>query len=98
MFFSWLDAREAKEFGIALARFYMDHLPLDPSVKQKRGSEEVVSILNKMARLISAFKQKRKLNFYKKAQLGNAFSWALADAGYDKETVDDLTRLLLLRL
>lgn len=95
--FGWLNAREAKDFGVSLARFYMERMPLDaPSGKLKRGGKRM-EVLAKMSLQIAQFKQSHKMNFYKKAQFGNAFRWALVDAGYNADDADDVTNYLLLR-
>lgn len=54
--------------------------------------------LNEMFRQIEKFKTEHQMNFYKKAKLGNAFKWALLEAGYNTEVVDNLTKELLLKL
>ena len=50
-----------------------------------------------MYQQMARFKLEHKLNIYKKAQLGNAFKWALKDAGYDPEFVDQLTKNMMLK-
>jgi hypothetical protein len=51
-----------------------------------------------MAEQIARFKQQQKLNTYKKAQLGNAFKWALIDASIEPEYADKLTQWLMLQI
>ena len=51
-----------------------------------------------MAEQIGDFKLENKLNLYKKAQLGNAFKWALLEAGYSGKDVDELTTALMHQL
>lgn len=98
MILSWFDAREAKKFGESLAQFFMERSPLDASDKNiKAAIKKRAELLNKMAQQIASFKTGRNLNVYKKAQLGNAFKWALKDAGYDAQYVDELTSWLSLR-
>ena len=51
-----------------------------------------------MAEQVSEFKLEHKLNFYKKAQLGNAFKWTLKEAGYTDEEINQLTGVLMRQL
>lgn len=98
MVLSWFDASEAKEFGGSLARFYIERIPLgDFSVKNKSVAKKHQEVVNKMFQQMTRFKLEHKLNIYKKAQLGNAFKWALTDAGYDAEFVDQFTKELMLK-
>jgi len=94
MLLRWFDAREAKEFGASLARFYIERLPPDAPNKPVKAQE----VLNKMLQQIARFKLQHKLNVYKKAQLGNAFQWTLKDAGYDPRFADTLTKELMIDL
>ena len=95
--FSWFDAKEARVFGETLASFFSERVPLNSDLKEKKFSAKAQQVLNKMSLQANQFKQGRKLNVYKKAQLGNAFKWKLRDAGYDHGYVDELTEWLMLR-
>lgn len=95
----WLNAKEATEFGAHLADFFIRRVPLvDSKNAQKTSMANKRAVLNEMFRQIEKFKTEHAMNFYKKAKLGNAFKWALLDAGYDSEIVDDLTKEVLLQL
>lgn len=95
--FSWLDAREAQKFGISLAEFFIERIPLEASNKKSKSMEKKQEVLNTMFSQIPPFKMKHKLNIYKKAKLGNSFKWKLLDANYDPALVDELTKLLMLK-
>jgi hypothetical protein len=97
MLFGWFNAREAKDFGVSLARFYMERIPLVTKPGRSKGKTKETEVLHKMALQIAQFTQNHKMNFYKKAQFGNAFRWALVDAGYDAAEADEVTNYLLLR-
>ncbi len=94
MLLSWFDASEAKEFGISLAKFYIERLPLDAPNKPVKAQETLTKMLQQVAR----FKLNHQLNVYRKAQLGNAFKWTLKDAGYDSHFADALTKELMIDL
>ncbi len=93
---AWFDAREAQEFGTALANFFIERVPLDSA--KKNSPKKRQETLNKMLTQLSVFKLKAKLNFYKKAKLWNAFKWALYEAGYDRIFADELTKELVTTL
>lgn len=98
MVLSWFDASEAKEFGASLAHFYIERIPLgDSGGKNKPIAKKQQEVVNKMFQQMARFKIDHRLNIYKKAQLGNAFKWALKDAGYDAEFVDQFTKELMLK-
>lgn len=94
---NWLDAREAHEFGITLAEFFMERIPLEQPHKKIKSLAKKQEVLDKMFSQLQLFKMKHQLNIYKKAKLGNAFKWKLLDADYDPALVDELTKVLLLK-
>ncbi len=96
--FGWLNATAAKEFGAGLAQFYIERIPVTQAVTEKKFATKSKDVFDKMALQVARFKEANQLNTYKKAQLGNAFKWALRDAGYDSAYVDRLTEWLVARL
>jgi len=96
---NWLDASAATKFGSDLAEFFIRRIPLvDSANTNKTSMANKRAALNEMFRQIEKFKIEHKMNFYKKAKLGNVFKWTLIEAGYNSEIVDDLTKKLLLKL
>ncbi len=98
MILNWFNAAEAKEFGGSLARFFAERIPSVKQFGDKAFEMKTDKILRQMTDQIVRFKQQRKLNTYKKAQLGNAFKWALRDAGIEPEYADKLTKWLMLQI
>lgn len=99
MLFSWFDAREAKKFGCSLAELLIQRLVLEgPSQNNRLSGKKHDAMLHTMLQRITSFKRDHKMNTYKKAQVGNAFKWALKDKGYDPEYVDHLTNWLMLKI
>ena len=98
MLFSWFDAGAAKQFGASLAQFYIDRIPADSAINEKKFAAKTKGVLDKMALQVGQFKEANRLNTFKKAQLGNAFKWALRDAGYERVYVDRLTEWLVARI
>lgn len=95
MVFGWFEAREAKEFGALLARFYAERVPVEAQINEKKFAAKTQEVLQKMARQVQEFKSKTRVGIYKKAQIGNAFKWTLKDAGYDEQYVEKLTLWLM---
>lgn len=98
MAIDWLNATEAQQFGKALAMFYVSKLPPDAGKADKKFANKWDFVAKKMLEQVNEFKQEHKLNLYKKAQLGNAFKWALKEAGYADEEIDRLTGTLVRQL
>lgn len=98
MIFRWFDAKAAKDFGKSLADFYAQRLPLNTTATPKQFASKSAEVLNKMESQVLQFRQQNKLNVYKTAQIGNAFKWALKDAGYDDAYIDRLTDWLVTRI
>ena len=98
MLLSWFDATASKEFGASLAKLYIERLPVTSNENDKRFASKTKSVLDTMAQRVDQFKASNRLNTYKKAQLGNAFKWALREAGYDKAYIDRLTEWLVTRI
>ena len=95
--FSWFDARDAQQFGLSLAEFFIQRVPLEGSGKKNKSKGKKQEVLEKMHLQLLQFKMKNKLNVYKKAKLGNSFKWRLLEADYDPTLVDELTKELLLK-
>jgi hypothetical protein len=95
MILGWFKAPEAKAFGTALARFYVERVPLEAQMNEKKFAAKTQEVLGKMARQVRDFKVKNKMGIYKKAQVGNAFKWTLKDAGYNEQYVEKLTLWLM---
>ena len=93
--FSWFDTRASKDFGLAIALFYAERMPLNAGGGPKQLLVRRRQTLEKISLQVVAFKQQNKLNTYKVAQVGNTFKWALKDAGYENSFVDELTQWLV---
>lgn len=98
MLFSWFDAREEYEFGTRLAEFCDQKFREIAKAADSKQEEKRRKLIAQTLQQVSQFAASRRLNIYKKAKLGNAFKWKLADLGHDKELVDTLTKEVLLVL
>ncbi len=96
---NWFDTAEVDEFSRALAQDLIGRLPPPSSGGGKRTTPE--RLQNTRDAIISrtkAFVRMHKINWYKKAHLGNTFKWELRDAGYDQQFVDAMTYDVLLAI
>lgn len=99
MWLNWFNASAEKQFGQLLAEMLIERLSLEePASNNRLMGKKHDAMLHNMTQKISGFKHGRKMNVYKKAQLGNAFKWALKDKGYDPEYVNQLTNWLMLKI
>jgi hypothetical protein len=98
MIFKWFDARACEAFGKELATFIMGDLSHSVHKRDAKFVEKAQKALVKGARKVDEFKKNERLNFYKKAQLANAFLWSLKDAGCPHDYANELTRWLTVRL
>lgn len=95
MIFKWFDASEAKAFGTLQAQYFMERIPLEAQLNEKKFAAKTKDALEKMNLQVRKFKEDHKLSVYKRAQVGNAFKWLLRDAGYDEAYVEKLTLWLM---
>jgi hypothetical protein len=98
MVLSWLNAKEAEQFGVSLAQFFIQRIPIEDPNKKNKSMAKKREVLDKMLLQITLFKMNHNLNIYKKAKLGNAFKWELRNAGYNAKFVDELTKVLATKL
>ena len=98
MIFGWFDAKAARALGCDLAQSFMERVPVDTKLSDRKFEARAKAAVAALQRSIADFKQDHRLNAYQKAQAGNSFKWALKDAGYDATYVDKLTDLLMLQL
>lgn len=87
---TWFDTDEVDEFARALARDLIGRLPpLDAD--KKATPERLRNTHDAILSRASAFARTHKINWYKKAHLGNTLKWELRGAGYDQEFADAMT-------
>ena len=97
--FKWLDTSEVDGFAKAIAEDLMGRLPLVVEGRQKPLTQERLHNAHQaiVARTAS-FGRTHKVNWFKKARLGNTFRWTLLEKGYDKPFVDTWTHNVLVAL
>lgn len=95
---AWFDARDAKAFGESLASFFIERVPRDDRIKEKKFAVKTQKVLENMQRQTLRFKAEHRLNIYKKAQIGNAFKWRLKEAGFEEAYIERITEWLMLQI
>jgi hypothetical protein len=99
MLFNWLNASEAVGIGSALADQFVPRTPPEPAKRRKKARAiEPDEELRKFLVRIDSEVRPLRLNFYKRAKLANSFKWKLLQNGIEPGLVDELTRILLVRL
>lgn len=98
MLIAWFDARKSKEFGITLAKIFIEKIPAEKQLNEKVFAAKAQKVLAQATIQTVAFKRENNLNIYKKAQMGNAFKWALKEAGFNPEYINKLTKWLMLQM
>jgi hypothetical protein len=95
----WFDTKPSEAFATELAAFLLEELR-SRTAEKNAGKFEVKAqrTLNKAIAKVHAFKSANKLNFYKRAKLGNALLWALKDGGCSEKYATELTEWVTVRL
>ena len=94
----WLDARAATQFGQELAQDLLSTLAGSMSARDAKFAVKAEKALIRADRRVREFKDRERLNFYKKAKLANAFLWTLKDSGCTEAYANELTDWLSVRL
>jgi hypothetical protein len=99
MLLNWLNASEAVGIGNSLAEQFVSRATPEPAKRRKKGRAiEPDEELRKFLVRIDSEVRPLRLNFYKRAKLANSFKWKLLQNGMEPGVVDELTRMLLVRL
>ena len=90
--FEWFETGEIDKFARSIAAQLIERAP--PSSLTAMTKKTVGGLKHSHHAVFSQaqkFAFSHRLNFYKRARLGNSFRWALRDAGYPPEFVDAWT-------
>ncbi len=99
MLLNWLNAREAVGIGSALADQFVPRTAPDRAKRRKKARfAQPDEEMRKFVLRIDSDVRPLRLNFYKRAKLANSFKWKLLQNGVEPGFVNELTRMLLLRL
>lgn len=95
----WFDTKESDDFARSLAKDIVAHIPLATLAEYKRGdTAKLAKSLHAMHGRVAKFQQANRLNFYKKAKVGNVLKWELKEAGYPEDFIDQIAKDVVVRL
>ncbi len=91
MIFEWFNTEEVDTLADRLAHDLIKRVPLASfDTGGKRSASQQGKLRDALVRQIQDFIGKQRLNIFKKARLANRFKWALIEAGYPREFVDEM--------
>lgn len=97
----WLkafDTREAVKFGHSLADQFLAGIPQHDAGRKKKRAGQQERALRTLIERIGREAPPLELGLMRRAKLANTFKWRLLEQGVDPALVDELTRMLVLRL
>ena len=97
MWLDWFSSRIAVSVGNSLADHFIAAAASMGDRRASRSAQQRKVIQSFLARVESEAGPLR-LGMFRRAKLANSFKWRLLDSGLDPRLVDELTRMLLLRL
>jgi len=92
MIFNWLDTKDVDALADRVSRNLFQRLP--PAALETEGKKAEAKRRKTYEEVLleaRGFSREHKLNVYKKARLANRFKWALIEAGYPSEFVNEMT-------
>lgn len=97
MWFTNLKTRKAVAVGVSLADHFVTSVSEQAGRKRNKaggGDAQVQRFLGQVDREARPL----QLGIFRRAKLANSFKWRLLEKGVNPEVVNELTRMLLLRL
>lgn len=88
---NWFDSKEVDQFARDLAQDLIGRLPPQLDSRKKATPERLRNTRDAIFSRTTAFARTHRINWYKKAHLGNTFKWELLAAGYDQQFADAFT-------
>jgi tetratricopeptide (TPR) repeat protein len=99
MLLDWFNAREAAAVGASLADHFLPQTASGAGeTRAPRRSGGARPDLQRFRQRVSREARPLKLNLFKRAKLLGSFKWKLLEHGVDRNTVDELTHMLLMQL
>lgn len=93
----WFDTKEVDEFAKAVVDDLAGRLPIEVRNDRKKATpDRLRNTQEAVVARVQSFARTHRLNWYKKARLGNTFHWLLIERGYDKAFADTWTRSVVL--
>lgn len=99
--FGSVSNKQVDEFAKSLAHELAKQCPPDPANPEGKPNvtpKRLVTALELICGKARGFREQHGLGIYRKARLGNTFRWELAELGYGKEFVDDVTQRVVVQI
>ncbi len=95
----WFDTNDVDQFARALAQDLIGRMPVSQlDAGKKMTPERLRNTREAILSRTTAFARNHKINWYKKAHLGNTFKWELRGAGYQQQFIDAMTYDVLMAI
>src|ERR1700676_1192284 len=95
----FLDTTELEEFATGLAGDLARRYPPTSEARTDPGADHQIKvILEGLAARAVRYHEQNKLGVYRKAKLGNVFSWKLRELGYSASFAEKATKEIVTRL
>ena len=92
MFLKWFDTRAVDGLADKLVREFLHRIPPGSvDAVGKKAVNKQIRTREVVLRDAAEFSRGHRLNVYKKARLANRFKWALLEAGYAKDFVNEIS-------
>jgi hypothetical protein len=98
MAFNWFNTRIAVEMGGSLADQFLTAVEKSGSKRKPNKGPDLNKAVEALLVQVDREVRPLRLGIFRRAKLANKFKWRLLDKGLDRDLVDELTRMLLLRL
>jgi hypothetical protein len=97
MWFKHSKTSKAAEVGASLADNFIN-APGEQAARKRKKAGGEDAVVQRFLAQIDREARPLRLGIFRRAKLANTFKWRLLENGVSPETVDELTRMLLLRL
>ena len=88
----WFDTKEVDAFAAAIVAEVAGRFPPEKiDLPDKKALERLRRMNDSISGRVREFARGKRLNFYKRARLGNQVKWAMKEAGYPDGFVDAFT-------
>jgi hypothetical protein len=98
MWLDWLSSRNASNVGNSLADHFLEAAAATTNKRRAPPSSQQDKAIQSFLARVDSEARPLRLGMFRRAKLANSFKWRLLDRGLDPRLVDELTRMLLLRL
>jgi hypothetical protein len=98
MVFNWFNTKVAVDVGGSLADQFLAAVAKSNTKRNPNKTPDHAKVIEAFLVQVDREVRPLRLGVFRRAKLANTFKWRLLDKGVDQNLVDELTRMLLLRL